>query len=240
MILTFQKKKYSFKPRFVPLFFFLAALAILLSLSTWQFKRLVWKTNLIEYRVKKFESAPIFLEDLKNPKENEFQKVIVNGELLNQLEMHMPHLSKRGNNGYHILVPLKSKSEKAIIFDSGWVPLNKKDIKTRKENIILGKNEFEATIRMPGKKGYFTPENDELKNIWFYVEPSKMEKFTGLNLEKDYYLQTTKSGTNGVPKANQTKVYLRNNHLGYAITWLMIAFGLVGVFFFANVQEIKK
>ena len=98
MILTFQKKKYSFKPRFVPLFFFLAALTILLSLSTWQFKRLVWKTNLIEYRVKKFESAPIFLEDLKNPKENEFQKVIVNGELLNQLEMHMPHLSKRGNN----------------------------------------------------------------------------------------------------------------------------------------------
>ena len=83
-------------------------------------------------------------------------------------------------------------------------------------------------------------KNDELKNIWFYVEPSKMEKFTGLNLEKDYYLQTTKSGTNGIPKANQTKVYLRNNHLGYAITWLMIAFGLVGVFFFANVQEIKK
>ena len=40
--------------------------------------------------------------------------------------MYMPALSKRGNNGFHILVPLKTNDGKYIIFDTGWIPLSNK------------------------------------------------------------------------------------------------------------------
>ena len=57
--------------------------------------------------------------------------------------------------------------------------------------------------------------------------------------ENEYYLEATKNGPNGFPLGNQTRIYLRNNHLQYALTWFMIACGLVGVFFFANIKKIK-
>ena len=64
MNFTFNKKNYTFKPKFVPLVSFVIALLILLSLSLWQVKRLVWKTNLIEQRVSNFEGEP---KGLDNP-----------------------------------------------------------------------------------------------------------------------------------------------------------------------------
>ena len=66
MNFTFNKKNYTFKPKFVPLVSFVIALLILLSLSLWQVKRLVWKTNLIEQRVSNFEGEPKNLLILKN------------------------------------------------------------------------------------------------------------------------------------------------------------------------------
>ena len=76
MIFTYKKKKYSFKPRLVPLVSFLLALLILLSLAFWQVKRLVWKTNLIEQRITSFEADPKNLVDIKKPYENEFKKFL--------------------------------------------------------------------------------------------------------------------------------------------------------------------
>ena len=108
MIFKFKSNKFSFKPKLFPLFAFACALSILLSLSTWQFKRLNWKKDLITQRIESFELESIAFDKVDIPEKNEFRKVIISGELLNKHEMFMPALSKRGNNGFHILVPLKT------------------------------------------------------------------------------------------------------------------------------------
>ena len=114
MKFNFNLNSYSFKPRPFPLFAFIVALSILLGLSGWQIKRLNWKTDLISQRISSFESDPISFVNLNQPEKNEFRKVFVDGQLLNEFEMYMPALSKRGNNGFHILVPLKTTSGKFI------------------------------------------------------------------------------------------------------------------------------
>ena len=48
----------------------------------------------------------------------------------------MPALSKNGNNGFHILVPIKVSSNKFLIYNTGWVPLFKKDPVDRKEKTL--------------------------------------------------------------------------------------------------------
>ncbi len=239
MQFKFNSNKYSFKPRKIPLLAFVIALTILISLTTWQFKRLIWKNDLISQRVGSFELDPIALEKIKNPYENEFRKVQVSGKLLNEFEMFMPALSKRGNNGFHILVPLKTEQGKQIIFDTGWIPLAKKSKDKRLENIFKETENFEAVIRTSGRKGYFQPDNELKSNTWFFVEPSLMSSYTGMNLEDGFYLEATKNGPNGFPLGNQTRIYLRNNHLQYALTWMMIAFGLIGVFIIANIKKVK-
>ena len=239
MKFNFNSNSYSFKPRLFPLFAFIVALSILLGLSGWQIKRLNWKTDLISQRISSFESDPISFVNMNQPEKNEFRKVFVEGQLLNEFEMYMPALSKRGNNGFHILVPLKTTSGKLIIYDTGWVPLKIKEKEKRLLHISKNPQTFEAVIRTSGRKGYFQPDNDTDTNTWFFVEPELMSKYLKIDFENKYYLEAVKNGPNGFPLGNQTRIYLRNNHLQYALTWFMIACGLVGVFFFANIKKIK-
>ena len=237
MTFKFNNQTYTFKPRLIPLLSFLVALTILLGLSSWQVKRLIWKTKLIEQRVTSFESEPISLFELNNPENEEFKRIKVRGKLLNEFEFFMPALSKRGNNGFHILVPLEVNPKLTLIYDTGWVPLQKKERERRLDNINENEQDLVAVIRLPGRKGYFQPENDNKKNFWFFVEPKLMESTISIKLEDKFYLEAYNNGPNGYPLGNQTRIYLRNNHLQYAITWLLISFGLIGVFFFANLKK---
>ena len=74
------------------------------------------------------------------------------------------------------------------------------------------------SYKIPGRKGYFQPDNDNVKNFWFFVEPELMEETISMKLENKFYLEATDDGPNGY-LGNQTRIYLRNNHLQYAITW---------------------
>ena len=237
MIFKFKNKEYIFQTKAIPLIAFVVALSILLGLSFWQLKRLKWKSNLIDIRVSMYEGEVKPLKAIDEPRKSEFQKITVKGKLLNEFEFYMPALSKKGNNGFHILVPLLTQDNKFIIFDTGWVPLLNKDRDRRINNIENKEKEFIAVIRLPGRKGYFQPENDPLKNFWFFVEPTLMEKQLKFSLEKNFYLEAVHNGPNGFPLGNQTRIYLRNNHLQYALTWLMIALGLIGVYFFASIKK---
>ncbi len=239
MKFNFNSSTYSLKPKIVPLLGFIIGLSILLSLSGWQIKRLNWKTDLISKRINSFELPPSSFSQIKDPKLNEFRKIIIEGELLNEKEMYMPALSKRGNNGFHILVPLKTNDGKFIVYDTGWIPLKMKEKKERLNSFVENKKNFVAVIRTSGRKGYFQPDNDINTNTWFFVEPELMSKYLNVSFENYYYLEAVNNGPKGFPIGNQTRIYLRNNHLQYAITWLLIAFGLIGVFFFANIKKIK-
>ena len=246
MIFKYNNSSYFINFKLFPTVCFCIALLILLSLSTWQFKRLVWKTGLIETRISMFEGQPKNLIKLDDPTNSEFQKVFVRGKLINDYEFFMPALSKNGNNGYHILVPIQIKKDYHIIYDTGWIPLHKREKNKRENNINNSdteisnnsEQEFSAVVRIPGRKGYFQPDNDSKKNFWFFVDPVHMSENINLNIEKRFYLEAVENGPGGYPIGNQTRIYLRNNHLQYALTWLFMTFGMIGVFFFASVRKV--
>ena len=240
MKFKFNNKRYAFQPKIIPSIATLIGLCILLSLCLWQVHRLNWKKDLIETRVTRFEDNSRYLEEVNIPLNNEFTRVKVEGAFLNDKEMFMPALSKNGNNGFHILVPLKQANGKNVIFDTGWVPSQRKDKKTRKENIDNVFSFKEAVIRLPGRKGKYQPNNDPDDNFWFYVEPDKMTDFLNINLEKSFYLEAVNDGPGGYPLGGQTRIYIRNNHLQYAITWLLIACTLVGVYLASAIIHQKK
>jgi surfeit locus 1 family protein len=64
-----------------------------------------------------------------------------------------------------------------------------------------------------------------------------MEETISMKLENRFYLEAVDNGPNGYPLGNQTRIYLRNNHLQYAITWFLIALSLIGVFIFASIRK---
>ena len=239
MIFKFYGERYEYRPRLFSTLVSFFALLILLSLSAWQIHRLQWKTNLINQRIDAYESQSKEITELANPEDYEFQRVFTKGKPLNDYEMFMPALSKNGNNGYHIIVPLRLENGKNIIFDTGWIPLKLKEKVFREKHIINKERVVQAVIRLPGKKGRFQPDNEVNNNFWFFVEPKLMSKYTNIKLEDKFYLEAYENGPNGFPLGNQTRIYIRNNHLQYAITWFLIACGLVGVYLTANIKKIS-
>lgn len=240
MIFKFNDVTYEYKPKIFSSIVSFLALLIILSLAGWQIFRLQWKTNLINERIEAYESQSLSLSQLKNPSSEEFQRVFLKGKYLNDFEMYMPALSKNGNNGFHIIVPFLADNGEKFIFDTGWVPLKLKEKNTRKNYLNNRDGTVQAIIRLPGKKGRFQPDNEIQNNFWFFVEPELMSKYTGIKLEKKFYLEAFEDGPNGYPLGNQTRIYIRNNHLQYAITWFLIACGLAGVYIAANVRKVSK
>jgi len=240
MKFIFSNTTYIFKPKIIPIIATILGLAILLSLSIWQLKRLSWKKNLIETRIDRFEKNSKKLNEFEDISNSEFYKVNVVGSFLNKKEMYMPALSKNGNNGFHILVPIKLLNGKTIIYDTGWVPTHKKGKEERINNLDNKISMKESVIRLPGRKGKYQPDNEPENNFWFFVDTEKMSKFLNLNIEKEFYLEAVNNGPNGYPLGGQTRIYIRNNHLQYAITWFLIACTLLGVFLAASIKIEEK
>ena len=240
MKFIFRNTTYIFKPKIIPIIATILGLAILLSLSGWQLKRLSWKKNLIETRIDRYEKSSKELNELKDLSKSEFYKVNVVGSFLNNKEMFMPALSKNGNNGFHILVPIKLLDGKTIIYDTGWVPTHKKEQATRTKNLDENISKKESVIRLPGRKGKYQPDNELENNFWFFVDTEEMSKYLNLNVEKEFYLEAANDGPEGYPLGGQTRIYIRNNHLQYAITWFLIACTLLGVFLAASIKIEKS
>ena len=240
MKFIFRNTTYIFKPKIIPIIATILGLAILLSLSGWQLKRLSWKKNLIETRIDRYEKSSKELNELKDLSKSEFYKVNVVGSFLNNKEMFMPALSKNGNNGFHILVPIKLLDGKTIIYDTGWVPTHKKEQATRTKNLDENISIKESVIRLPGRKGKYQPDNELENNFWFFVDTEEMSKYLNLNVEKEFYLEAANDGPEGYPLGGQTRIYIRNNHLQYAITWFLIACTLLGVFLAASIKIEKS
>ncbi|MAJ02765.1 MAG: hypothetical protein CMP37_02500 [Rickettsiales bacterium] len=240
MKFIFSNTTYIFKPKIIPIIATILGLAILLSLSVWQMKRLSWKKNLIETRIDRYEKNSKELNEFKDLSDSEFYKVNVIGSFINNKEMFMPALSKNGNNGFHILVPLKLLDGKIIIYDTGWVPTHKKEQAKRTENLDDNISIKESVIRLPGRKGKYQPDNELENNFWFFVDTQEMSKYLNLNVEKEFYLEAANDGPEGYPLGGQTRIYIRNNHLQYAITWFLIACTLLGVFLAASIKIEKS
>ena len=110
-----------------------------------------------------------------------------------------------------------------------------KEKEKRLLNISKNSQTFEAVIRTSGRKGYFQPDNDTDTNTWFFVEPELMSEYLNMNFENQYYLEAVNNGPNGFPLGNQTRIYLRNNHLQYAITWFLMSFSILIICFTVSV-----
>jgi surfeit locus 1 family protein len=88
-----------------------------------------------------------------------------------------------------------------------------------------GPQQLKVQIRTSDERNAFTPENQPEKNVWFGRDAQAMGKQLGLDVlpftfdvvgvqEKDVY-----------PVPSQGEIKMRNDHLGYAITWFGVGLG---------------
>ena len=215
----------------------LVVLAILLSLGTWQVKRLQWKEGLLADIAERQKAAPVPLAEIEamaaTGGDIEYRRVTASGHYLNDRERHF-FATYDGTSGFYVYTPLQLEDGRALLVNRGFVPYDQKEPKTRPQGELEGAQTVTglARARLAGKPSSMVPDNDVAKNIFYWKDLDVMAKSDGLDPARvvPFFLDAdTTPNPGGLPIGGVTIVDLPNDHLQYAVTWYGLAAALVGI-----------
>jgi surfeit locus 1 family protein len=218
-----------------------AALAVLLGLGFWQLARMHEKAAVIVELAARLEAPPVGLaEALGHPEAAAGRRIGLQGRFLHDRELHLIGRSFEGMSGLHVVTPLILADGRAVLVDRGWVPFSRRDPASRAVGQIAGDVIVEGVVRRGGWGGrsYAKPDNLPDANHWIYVDIPQMAAAAGLAAAAPFYVQAAPSGApGGLPVAVPPRVEVRNDHLGYAITWFALAAGLVAIYILFHLRR---
>ena len=218
----------------------LAALAVLLSLGTWQVNRLQWKEALIETINQRIASEPRPLSEVERVHaetgEVDYWPVSLSGTFHHERESHFLATWK-GTAGYFVYTPLELADGRFVLVNRGFVPFDRKEPATRPEGQVEGVVEITglARDRLTEKPSSLVPGNDLAKNVFYWKDMSAMAARAGIDPARlvPFFVDAGPAeNPGGLPQGGVTLVDMPNNHLQYAVTWYGLAAALVAVLFF--------
>jgi len=216
-----------------PTLFTIPAVIMMLGFSVWQLERLAWKNDLIERMQARTTAEPVPLDKLSgNPAEDEYRQVRLTGHFDHDHELFLAARSLNGNMGYQVVTPFVLADGQTVLVNRGWIPDTRKDPARRAEGQVAGTVDVVAITRLPQVPGWVTPNNDAVKNVWFYVDVAAMRQAAGVTAPGPNYWFAAGPAPNpgGFPIGGQTQINLPNDHLQYAITWFCFAVTLTVIY----------
>ncbi|HCK32946.1 MAG: hypothetical protein CMH32_02480 [Micavibrio sp.] len=198
----------------------LIAVTVLLSLGTWQVKRLAWKETLIaqidaayKTEAENFDAQAIY---------EEFDKVTFSGSFIKKAAF-IRSKTHDGKVGYHLIMPLKT-SNGTIFVNRGWIETDAVDMPQTKTKV-----QFDAVLREATKSNPFIPDNTTDGPYLYWPEISKLETIFGIKsaIPMIAWQIPTQNDLARQPYPVGDKPVLKNDHLQYAIFWFTMAFILV-------------
>lgn len=218
-------------PRFtlfcVPLFL------ALLALGFWQLQRLHWKLGLIAEMDAHLHAPALSLDQMlkSQPVDREYRHVSLVGRFENRDEAYVYAAGDNGEAVYHVMVPFRLSDGRTLLVDRGIVPVALKNPQTRMAGILEGMLRVTGVWRTPDPSGLFTPRPDLAQRVWYSRDVKGIAAALDVKLSAPVLVEADAAPVpGGWPKGGQTVVQLPNDHLQYAITWFLLAGGLVVVY----------
>jgi surfeit locus 1 family protein len=225
--------KLAIRPTFWPTVFTLPAVLLMLGLGIWQLQRLQWKTAQIAERTERVSAAPMPLPGpAEDVAKDEYRRVVVQGNFLNDKEIFLGARSLNGNAGYHLVTPFRLADGRVLFVDRGWIPLDRKERQKRAAGELTGPVALDAVIRLQGKQSWLVPDNRPDLDFFFWADLPAMAKLTQLpEAETRFFLEAGPArNPGGYPIGGQTRIDLPNDHLQYAVTWFCLAVALLVIY----------
>jgi surfeit locus 1 family protein len=224
------------RPLLWPTLISLPILVLCLALSVWQMERREWKRDILDRIAANQAAAPMPLDELLkgDPLRREYGKASVTGTFLHDKEFHLAARSRGDEVGIQVVTPLRTDTGQLVLFDRGWVPSEKKYPATRPQGQVAGEVRLVGVVRRAQVQRQFAPDNVPDKNVWFHVDVPLMRAMAGGTPDPvldAFFLEADASpNPGGLPIGGQTRLDIPNDHLQYALTWLLLGLSLIGVY----------
>ncbi|SHF46707.1 surfeit locus 1 family protein [Loktanella atrilutea] len=202
---------------FFPLLMGVVGCGVLIALGVWQVQRLAWKTEILDQITATIVAPPVPLPDDADPVADEYLPVVATGHITGQTLSVLVSTAENGA-GYRTITGFRTDDGHKIVVDLGFLSLD-----DRGAALPTGDLTVTGNLLWPDEADSWTPAPDEKTGIWFARDlPAMAEVLQAepLLLVARRILPESPTvpmpvGTEGIP----------NDHLGYAITWFMLAIG---------------
>ena len=198
-----------------PLILGVVGCAILISLGSWQLRRMAWKEGLLAQIQAQIDAAPVPLPDTVDPA-MKYMPVEVSGTTTGD-EIHVLSGTNDQGGGYQIVSRFITDDGRDILLDRGFVPQEDRRLERGPTRL-----EVRGNLHWPDEKGSATPEPNLDENIWFARDVPAMAQLldTMPVLVVASHVTGDAQGVQPIPVAIEG---IPNNHLSYAVQWFMIA-----------------
>jgi surfeit locus 1 family protein len=237
----------------------LAGLAVLIGLGSWQMERKAWKEGLIARIAARVHADPVPLPagpSTDGRGDLEYLHVSARGRFHHDKERYL-YAPIPGGPGWHVYTPLELEPRRIVWVNRGWVPEVRKAPDTRPQGQLPGEVEVMGLVRLQVRPGWFTPQNDPTRNLWYWPDiaamtasafpagpqtgpqtgPGSPQSPVPLRLVLEADAQPEPPG--GLPRGGVTRLELPNRHLEYAVTWYGLAGTLVGVYLAFAISRLR-
>ncbi|MEL6521345.1 MAG: SURF1 family protein [Pseudomonadota bacterium] len=206
----------------IPILIGVVGVGILCWLGQWQLQRLAWKEGILADIDARLVAPAQAIPADPDPEADGFLTVRASGRILED-EIHVLISTKTSGASYRIISPFEMAFGRRILVDQGYIPTAAKDdVREGYDTTIVG------NLHWPDERDRFTPEDDEVGNIWFARDVQKMAAHLGTEPLLVILSET------GAPEPPVTPLPLSsagipNDHLGYAVTWFGLAIVWAGM-----------
>lgn len=229
----------------VPSIAALLGFVLLMGLGFWQLERKAWKEKLIADLAERLSAAPV---DLPRPEDwpkltrddAEFRRVKARVEFLDRPHAHFftSGSALRADvkmPGYFVFAPARLAGGQLIVINAGFIP-------DRQYPRTSGSAEIVGYLRWPESSGWFVTDHDASGSIWFVRDHVSMANVNnwGDPIAPFYIEQESPLPSGGLPKPGSLSARLRNDHLGYALTWFGLAAALTVIFALFVAQQRRR
>ena len=201
-----------------PLLLGLGGVAILLSLGTWQLRRLAWKEALLAGIEAQIHGAPEALPapGTADPLALKYRPVAVQGSTTGEGLLVLTGQKGLGA-GYEVISVFETSDNRRVLLDRGFVPEAARD--TPRPPVAL---DVLGNLHWPNETDSYPPAPDLKTGLWFARDVPEMAR--ALNTEPLLVVASSVTGdAQGVEPVPVGIEGIPNDHLGYAITWFSLA-----------------
>lgn len=223
-----------FKPYPGLTIFTLIATAILLTLGTWQYNRLQWKTQLLADIDAAANSAPFdsygqIARALEDGEPIDFRRVTLSGRYGSATKTFHVFKIKNKKNGWRLYRRLNVFGGRGVFTAGEFIPDALKDIPRPVSNEVVSITGYVRTYQKPSR---FAAKSSPETNRWFSFNALKethdwgilVGSPSGVPLRTDFYVDIVQ--TSDAPITNILPIKkpdLPNNHFDYMLTWYSFA-----------------
>lgn len=216
-----------------------ALFTVFILLGNWQVRRLHWKLSLIHDVATRVHAAPVAAPGPAQwPRidrgQLQYLHVRLHGRFLDGAQTLVHGTSEQGY-GFWLITPLRTDRGFIVLINRGYIPADLPGTPVYAQvQPPTGEVNLTGLLRLSEPGGGFLRPNRPAAGQWYSRDVSAIAAARGLPAAEvaPYFVdaEAVPPGSSGGarwPQAGQTVIHFPNNHLGYLITWYLLALGVL-------------